>query len=260
MTKTPVSICIQAYNEELLIADCLASAIGIAQEIVVLDAESSDRTVEIVKMQMRDHPEIVLISAPNLLNFDRNKNLTFEKASSDWIFYLDADERMTPELWKEIGETISNTQYTGFCVGRRNFYFGKWMRHGGMYPEKQPRLFRNGKGRMPGNELHETLQVDGSVGDLKNTFDHLAYRNMNQFMHKLDSYSRAQAEAWYKKGVRWNFANHVKYGVIRPFARFIEKYIVKAGFLDGFLGLFVAWIAGVSELLTYTRVGTDSHE
>ena len=255
MNKLPVSICILAYNEELEISDCIHSCLGWAEEIVVLDAESTDRTLHIVKELAHEHHEIQYFQAPNTKFFDANKMLIFEKATGNWLFYLDADERMTPELWQEIQVSITDSPYNGFSVGRKNFFLGKWMQHGGMYPEKQPRLFRKGHGSFKNPEaLHEPLIIDGSVGDLTQNFLHYSYRSVKVFMAKQAKYTEVQAENWQKEGLSWTLNNHIKYGLIRPFARFVQKYFVLAGWRDGFLGFFAAWMAGQGEFLAYVKL------
>ncbi|MBU6389139.1 glycosyltransferase family 2 protein, partial [Patescibacteria group bacterium] len=168
----PVSICIIAYNEEAHIASCLDSVADRAAEVVVLNAESTDKTAEIVERYRQKYPGVVLMTAPNTFKYNINKMKTFHKATQPWIFYLDADERLTPELWDEIGDVIETDRYDGYLVGRKNFYFGKWMRFGGMYPEKQPRLFRQGKGSFSLEHVHATLDIDGPVGELEQPFLH----------------------------------------------------------------------------------------
>jgi glycosyltransferase involved in cell wall biosynthesis len=254
---TPVSVCILAHNEEAHIADCLDTVLGWAAEVIVLDAESTDRTNEIVKRSQHDHPELVIFSAPNRPNFDLNKLLMFERATQPWVFYLDADERLTTELKDEITQILPTTTKTGYLVGRKNYYFGQWLRFGGMYPERQPRLFRQGTATFPGKELHETLQIAGELGEVQEPFLHLAYESVSQFLRKQDLYTTVQADAWREAGVRWSMLNHFRYGLFRPAARFLQKYCWLQGFRDGFLGFFTAWMAAQGEFIAYVKTRSE---
>ena len=250
MKKLPVAICIIAYNEEKNLEDCLKSVIGRAGQVIALNASSTDKTKEIIQ----SHPEVAYLEFPNEKNLNVNKMRSFEPATQDWIFYLDADERITPKLWDEIERAIAKEEYAGYRVGRKNMYFGQWLRYGGQYPELQPRLFRRGKGKFAVQHIHEYLQIDGKVGDLKEPFIHLTYVTAAQYFSKFNMYADFQASKWAKDGVVWNTKNHFKFGVLRPFGRFMQKYVVMAGFMDGFLGFFVAFMQGAGELAAYVRI------
>lgn len=250
MKKLPISICIIAYNEEKNIGDCLKSVINQAGQVVVLDAGSTDQTSE----QVSQFPGVDLVTSENNSNLNVNKMKSFASATQDWIFYLDADERLTPQLWEEMEQAVQNEVYNGYRVGRKNIYFGKWLRYGGQYPELQPRLFRRGKGKFAMKHVHEFLEINGQVGDLKEPFIHLSYPTVEQYFKKFAFYNSFQAEKWAEEGVRWSLKNHLKYGFIRPFARFVQKYFLKLGFLDGFVGFVVCFMQGVGELAAYLKV------
>ena len=252
--KPTVSICIIAHNEEANLEDCLRSVVEQADQVVVLNAESSDATAEILATWAKEHENVMTLQAPNTLYYNVNKMKTFEAATSDWLFYLDADERFTPALWKELHATIASTDHAGFSVGRKNFYLGHWMRHGGMYPERQPRLFRRGKGRFALTHVHETLQIDGTLGEISEPFLHYSYTSVRQYLAKLDIYSSVQAEIWHKEGLRWSAGNTFKYAIVRPLGRFVQIYIAKLGFLDGLVGFFASWMAGLTEFVTYLKL------
>ena len=133
-------------------------------------------------------------------------------------------------------------------------HFGHWMRHGGMYPEKQPRLFQRGKGSFSLEHVHASLDVDGKVGELTEPFLHYSYDSVSAFLKKMDTYTTFQAEIWRKRGLAWSFGNHWKYGLVRPFLRFGQKYIYLQGFRDGFLGFFAGIMSAVSEFIAYVKI------
>jgi glycosyltransferase involved in cell wall biosynthesis len=249
--KLPISISIVAYNEEVNIRACLDSVIERAEQVVVLDANSTDQTGEIIQ---KEYPQVDLIHHSNELNINVNKMRAMAKTKEPWVFYLDADERFTPALWEEIAQAIKTKEYNGYRVGRQNFYFGKWLKHGGQYPDRQPRLFRQGKGKFAMQHIHEFLEIEGKTGDLKETFIHLTYRSIAQYFGKFEHNANYQAKKWYDEGVRWNLKNHLKFGFLRPIGRFLQKYIYMGGFLDGFLGFTIAYFQGIYELNAYLRI------
>lgn len=250
----PVTICTIAHNEAQNIGECIESVVGYAAQMVVLDASSSDRTAEIVREYQARHPEIILMSAENDPNLNVNKMRSFEPATQPWIFYLDADERMTQELWEEVRTAVGDPRYNGYRVGRKNMFFGTWLRWGGHYPDAQPRLFRRGKGSFAMEHVHESLQVRGAVASLSQPFIHFSYRTVAQSVHKMGFYTEFQARAWAAQGVRWSPANHWRLGVVRPFGFFFREYVLRMGFRDGFVGFCAAVVSGISEFLAYARV------
>lgn len=253
-SRVPVAVCTIAHNEEANIAACIESVVGTGAQMVVLDAGSTDRTAEVVRQYQARHPEVLLISAENDANLNVNKMRSFEPAAEPWIFYLDSDERMTPELWEEIRAAIRDDRVNGYVVGRKNLYFGRWLRWGGHYPDAQPRLFRRGKGRFAMKHVHEFLQVDGTVGRLEEPFIHESFRTVEQYLGKLAFYTTFQARTWWSEGVRWSLRNHVKYALVRPLGVCAREYLWRQGFRDGFVGLFSAVMSGVYEFVAYAKL------
>lgn len=253
--KVPISICIIAHNEEKNIADCLDSVVKQAAEVIVVNAGSTDRTGEILEKYYKD---IKVLNYPNEINLNVNKMRAIEAATQPWIFYFDADERFTLPLWQEVSSVTrpetENIAVNGYRVGRKNYYFGHWLRYGGQYPDRQPRLFRRLKGRFAMRHIHEFLEIDGRVEDLKEPFIHFSYESVRHYFRKFEMYSDFQARKWAEAGVGWNLTNHLKYGLVRPFGRFVQKYFFCFGFMDGFLGLAIAFLQGVAEFVAYLRV------
>src|SRR3990167_405928 len=159
-----ISVVISAFNEEDKIEDCLASAKLIADEIIFVDNTSNDKTVVIAKK----YTTKIFIRPNDPVMINRNKNFGFTKVTGDWILSLDADERLTPELIREIRSKISVNQFSGYEIPRKNIIFGKWIKHSIWWPDYNLRLFRKGKGKFPLAHVHEKLEVRGSVGQLQN--------------------------------------------------------------------------------------------
>jgi glycosyltransferase involved in cell wall biosynthesis len=168
--KQTLSVVISAYNEEKTIGRCLKS-VSFADEIIVVDNTSYDKTREIAKKFTK-----YVYDRPNQLMLNANKNYGFEKAKSEWILNLDADEEITPELAREIQKVIQDsTKEDGFWIKRKNFSYGKWIQYGLWWPDKQLRLFRRIKGKFPCVHIHEYIKVEGLIGDLIEPYNHYNY-------------------------------------------------------------------------------------
>lgn len=223
-------MCVVAYNEEHNIGRCLRS-VSWADEIVVVDSLSQDRTVEIAKEytdRVYRHP---------WKGYSTQKNLALSYTRCDWVLALDADEEVSEELKGSIQRVLKEEgDCDGYEVSRRSFYLGRWIRHGGWYPDYQLRLFQRGRGRWKEAELHERVLVDGKVGRLRGDLYHYPYRDLSEHILKMDRYSAIAAQEMARKGRRfrgWDL-------LVRPLFRVFSSYVLKAGFLDGVPGLVVA--------------------
>src|SRR5258708_9271721 len=174
-----LSIVISAYNEEKKIEDCLKSA-SFADEIILVDNSSSDRTVEIAKKYA---PKI--FTRPNNPMLNVNKNFGFGKTKSDWVLNLDADERISPELQTEIKKTLKNPSAEGYWLPRKNIIFGKWIQSDFWWPDYQLRLFKKNKGKFPEKHVHEYLKVEGETQKLQHPLVHENYSSIDQFIYKM---------------------------------------------------------------------------
>ncbi len=224
-----------AHNEEAQIAGALRS-IDWADQVVVVDCASSDRTAAIVG----DFPRVRLFSRPNETNLNVNKSFGIAQLTTDWIFYLDPDERIPPPLAEEIRRTLPQTAHHGFRLPRRNFFFGRWLAHGGQYPDTQLRLFRRGKARFPNRHVHESLEVEGTVGLLHEPFDHHPYPRLDDYLRKMNFYTSFQADFWKKEGRRPRALDTLRFLALRPASRFLRRYFLKGGFRDGWPGYIAA--------------------
>jgi glycosyltransferase involved in cell wall biosynthesis len=238
----PVSVVIVTKNEEVNIEDALKS-VSDASEIVVVDSFSSDRTVEICR-QYTDK-----VFQHEWQGFAGQKQTAVDYAEGPWVFILDADERVTPELKAEIVSSISKADSNGYYMPRENYFIGKWIKHSGWWPDHTLRLFKKDKGRLEPREVHEKVVVEGSAGYLKNPLKHYTYRSVSDFVERMDRYSTLAAREIVKKSGRaWLFALAVK-----PLFTFIKMYVLRLGFLDSTRGLMLALLYSYYTFLKYAK-------
>jgi glycosyltransferase involved in cell wall biosynthesis len=243
-----LTVCIVTHNEEENIATAVGSVAGWAGEIVVVDCESTDRTMEIARelgVALYEHPNGI----PEV-----SKNAAADLATREWVFLLDADEIIPEALWEEIAATIArNPSENGFRTPRRNFYFGVPLMHGGQYPNRQLRLFRRGRGRYPGVGIHEYVMVDGTVGELRNPFDHHPYPTYEVWIKKLDFYTRMGALALEERNVPITSRTIRRNMITRPLRRWFERLIVKKGIRDGVPGVLAAASDLITNIMSFGR-------
>jgi glycosyltransferase involved in cell wall biosynthesis len=237
--KLPLCVTIITYNEEKDLPKTLESIKDIASEIVIVDSHSTDKTVEIAK----SYGAKVYIE--DWKGFGKQKNSAIEKCTQPWIFSLDADEIVSPELKKSIIEAIKNPKYDCYEVNRRNFYLGKFIEHV-WYPEWRLRLFKNGKGKFEG-DIHETLKCKGTKGRLEGFLYHYPYKDLEEHYTKSIKYAKLSAETEFKKGKRFKIYQLF----LNPFWAFFKMYFLKKGFLDGIRGLSIAKSNSYAKFLKY---------
>ena len=231
MTRARLSVTVITLNEEDALRRCLES-VAWADEIVVVDAESSDKTVEVA----RAFTDAVFVRP--WPGFAAQKNFALDHASGDWVLSLDADEEVTPELRGEIVAVLERpaSDVAAYAVARRNIFWGAWVRHGGLYPDWQVRLLRRGRGRFGDVSVHESVRVDGTVVRLVSPLLHRSYRDVADFLARADRYSSLAAADRLRHGPPVNAAELV----LRPLGRFLGMYVLRAGFLDGWRGFLLA--------------------
>lgn len=230
-----IGVSIIAHNEEAQLAGAIESA-AFADELVVVDCASTDRTAEIA----RSFDRVKLFSRPNDPNLNVNKSFGFGQLSTDWIFYLDPDERLPASLVEEIRRTIADTPHAAFRLPRRNHFFGRMLAHGGQYPDAQLRLFRRGKAGFPNRHVHESLEVQGSTGMLREPFDHFPYPSLDDYLRKMNFYTSFQADFWLREGRTPGFVDTARFMFVRPLSRFLRRYLLKGGWRDGWQGYVAA--------------------
>ena len=234
MPRTPFSVCVVAFEEEDRLGECLAS-VPFADEIVVVDSHSTDRTREIASLRgarviERDWPGHVA-----------QKEFAIRAASNDWVLCLDADERISPSLRREIEEFLASGSggTAGCSMPRLTNYLGKWIRHGGFYPDRKVRLFDRRRGRWGGVDPHDRVEIEGPVRRLSGEILHFPYRDLEEHLRTIDRYTDIMARELARRGRRARLWDPPLHGAVR-FARF---YLLKHGFLDGREGLLLARLA-----------------
>jgi glycosyltransferase involved in cell wall biosynthesis len=227
-----LSVILITRNEEANLADCLASLEGIAQQIVVVDTNSSDRTLDIAKSY-----GAVIAQPQDWPGFGPQKNRALDLATGEWVLSLDADERLTPALKSEIVTAIHHSAHVDcFAIPRLSWYCGRFIRHSGWNPDYVDRLFKRGSARFSDDLVHERLITSGQVAKLENPMLHYSFMNYSQVLQKIDRYSTASAEQAFAKGKTSTPLKAVLHGVWS----FFRTYFLQAGFLDGPQGFTLA--------------------
>ncbi len=234
-TGPPLSVAVIVQDEERNLEACLES-VRFADEIVVVDSHSTDRTVEIAR-RFTDR----IFQREYQGQVDK-KNHAVEKCSHDWVLSVDADERVSPELAREIRAVLTShgEAIAGFEIRRRTFYMGREIRHGEWNPDWVLRLFDRRRGRFGGTDPHDRVEVTGPVARLSGTMDHHPYRDFAHQIARVQHFSTLAARAFHEQGRRaglWML-------LVRPWFRFVKGYVLKLGFLDGIPGLAIAAASG----------------
>lgn len=245
---TRLTVTVITWNEEERLRPCLES-VAWAEEIVVVDAESTDKTVELA----REFTDRVWVRP--WPGFAAQKNFALDQATGEWVLSLDADERVTPELRGEIETAIAGGAADGYAIPRRNFFWGAWVRHGRLYPDYQRRLFRRGKGRFVERRVHESLEVQGPVDRLGAPLLHESYRSLETFVERSNRYSTLAAEEWVRSGQGAGLADLA----LRPLGRFLSMYVLHAGFLDGWRGFLLAGLYAYYVFLRTAKIREMRH-
>ena len=217
-----------AHNEEDTVVRALKSAAW-ADEIIFVDCGSTDGTAELAAGFSKTR----ILKRENSPAVHVNKRFAAEQASGDWVFILDADEEIPAELAEEL-RAAAEKAADAWEMPRRNFYFGRWLRHGGKFPDTQLRFFRKGRAAFTSSPVHERLKVDGAVARLSAPLNHYPYRSAADIPRKLAFYAEGLSENYIKSGKTPLSV------AFRPFMRFFSAYILKLGFLDGAAGFKTA--------------------
>ena len=241
-----LSVILITRNEEANLADCLASLEGSAQQIVVVDTNSSDRTLEIAK-----NYGAVIAQPADWPGFGPQKNRALALATGDWVLSLDADERLTPALRSEILTAINHPAHVEcFAIPRLSWYCGRFIRHSGWSPDYVDRLFKRGTAHFSDDLVHERLIPNGQVARLENPMLHFSFMNYSQVLQKLDRYSTASAEQAFAKGKTSNPMKAVLHGIWA----FTRTYFMRSGFLDGPQGFALAISNGQGTYYRYMKL------
>ena len=240
-----VTVITLTLNEEHNIVPCLES-IRWADEILVIDSGSTDATVSLA----RTFTDKVFTVAWK--GYGAARNFALGHASGDWILWLDADERVSPELAEEIRGILASdpADVTGFAIARRAYFLGRWIRHCGWYPGHVTRLFRHGKGRFNETHVHEQLHVEGRVNNTRHDLIHLTDPDLHHYLQKFNRYTSLAAEDLIAAGRRFSLADLL----VRPPFQFVKMYLLRRGFLDGMEGFILCVLSSAYVFTKYAKL------
>ncbi|TSC88435.1 MAG: Glucosyl-transferase [Microgenomates group bacterium Gr01-1014_16] len=243
-----LSVVLATFNEEENLGQCLESVQDIIDEIVVVDGESTDKTVEIAKKFGAR-----IISTTNKPNFHINKNMAIDAATGDWILQLDADEVVSPELSSEIKKEINSKKYNGYWMNRKNWFLNRFLTKGGQYPDPTLRLYRKGKGRLPANDVHEQAEVESEVGHLKNDLLHYRDTSFEKYMEGFNRYTTFVSLQLADRKININLSNALLYLFLKPPLTFLKIYFRHRGYVDGMPGFIFALFSGLIHAVAYIK-------
>ncbi|MDP3888720.1 MAG: glycosyltransferase family 2 protein [bacterium] len=242
MSKLGLSAVVLTKNEEKNLPVCLKS-IEWVDEIIVVDDESIDKTLEIAK-----HGKAVIYKR-KLDDFSSQRNFALSKVQTNWVLFLDPDEEVTPELAKEIQKAIKTDAFDAYRFPRKNIIFGKWIEHSGWYPDFQTHLFKKAKGKYV-EKVHEQVEIEGKIGDLTSPFLHHNYDSISHYLEKGMRYTTLEAENKLDKGYKFVWQDLIS----KPLSEFLRRFFAEEGFKDGVHGLALSLLQSYLELLVYVKI------
>lgn len=252
-SKRTLSVTLAVYNEEQRIVRCLDAVKDIADEIVIVDGQSQDNTVALIKK----YKQAKVISTTNKPMFHINKQMGIDACKSDWILQLDADEIVTPQLKKEIvsilKKNIKDVKEAAFWIPRKNYFLGTFLKKGGQYPDPTIRFYKNGKAHLPCLDVHEQAQVDGLVGWLKNDLAHYADTSFSLYLLRANRYTTLLAKELKEKNTPINFSSFLKFYLFKPLWWFLKTFFRHRGYVDGFPGFVFSFYSALRFPIAYTK-------
>lgn len=240
-----VTVITLTLNEAHNIGPCLES-VRWADEILVIDSGSTDATIARAREYTPHVHEIVW------RGYGAARNFALEKATGEWILWLDADERVTPELAAEIQDILRADPpgIDGYSIARRAYFLGRWIRHSGWYPGRVTRLFRRGKGTFSESRVHEQLHLDGTVAQTRHDLLHLTDPDLAHYMQKFNKYTTLAAQDMAAAGRTGGIADLT----VRPAFQFFKMYILRLGMLDGIEGFILAVLSSAYVFTKYAKL------
>lgn len=243
-----ISVVINTLNEERNISFAIKSVCGFADEIVVVDMYSEDKTCEIAK-----ELGAKVFSYRRTNYVEPARNYAINKASSDWIFLLDADERATPQLLAKLKKTVEENQYDFVAVPRKNMIFGKWIKHSLWWPDYNIRFFKKGAVVWK-DEIHSQPETKGKGTNLlpkeKYAIVHKNYSSISSYLMRMDRYTNIQSQEKINQGYVFDWKDIIK----KPTSEFFSRYFLGKGYKDGLHGLALAFLQSFSELVLYLKL------
>lgn len=251
--KVILSVTLATYNESKNITQCLEAIKDIADEIIVVDGQSQDNTVELAKK----FKQAKIISTTNKPMFHINKQMGIDACHGNWILQLDADEIVTPELKNEIFSIIkkdpSEIQENGFWIPRKNYFLGAFLKKGGQYPDPTIRFYKNGKAHLPCKDVHEQAVVDGQIGWLKNDLEHYADTSFSLYLLRANRYTTLLANELKEKNTPINSSSFLKFYIGKPIWWFLKTFFRHRGYVDGFPGFVFSFFSALRFPIAYTK-------
>ena len=279
-----LSVAIATFNEEKNLLECLKSVNGLADEIVIVDGSSTDKTVEIAR---KFNAKVVVTDNPKI--FHKNKQKALDLATKEWILQLDADERVSPKLREEIKKIISmsdkeieeyqknlpekklflrhqklleerdgsigkeKAEYAAFFIPRLNYFLGKYLRYGGVYPDGVIRLVKKGKAHFPCKDVHEQMVVDGKVGWLQNPLLHKDSPTFTRYLQRNNRYTDLLSSQFKKENIGANPFTAINYLLLKPIHWFVLTQFRHKGILDGYQGLVFSFFSSLRFPIAYLK-------
>ena len=242
-----ISAVISVYNEEKNIERCLGS-LTFAHEIIVVDNSSLDKTAEIAKKYTKK----IFNQKNNPKEIDIQKNFGFEKAVSEWILSIDADEEVSKELAEEMAGVINKkNNITGYWIPRKNIIFGKFIENSGWWPDPQLRLFKKGTAKYVKSHVHEPIKLQGESAYLKNPLIHHHYKTIPEFLNKtVNLYAQNEAEEYLNKGYVFSYFDAIRF----PLNEFMSRFFARKGYKDGFHGLMLSMLMAFYHFLIFAFI------
>ncbi len=237
-----LSVVIITKNEEVCIGECLES-VKWANEIIVVDDESRDKTVEIAKR----YTDRVLHRKMDIEG--KHRNWGYAQARNSWVLSLDADEKVTPELKIEIEEAIKSEAFVAYDIPLRNYISNYWVKYGGWYPASKVRLFKKDKFKYEEAEVHPRAFIDGRCGHLKADIIHKGYPDLEHFLNSVNRQSTLEARKWINTGRKMTLGH----AIWRAVDRFFRRYLRKKAYKDGMYGFIIAFFDTLYQILSYAK-------
>lgn len=247
--KPTLSVVLATFNEERNLPDCLTSVKDIAQEIIIVDGTSTDNTVAIAKK----YGAKVVIVANNPL-FHINKQKAIDLATKEWILQLDADERVTKALAQEIEQTIASPDVkTGYWIPRKNWFLGRFLMKGGVYPDYTLRLYKKGKGHLPQKDVHEQAVVDGTVGYLREPLIHMADPSFKRYLLRFGRYTDFIAKQYKEEKLSKSPLTMLQYCVVKPLFWFFWTTFRHKAIQDSWQGVVFSFFSSIRFAVAYNK-------